>query len=132
MATFGVGTNPYIVANGSQATAPTPTVNPQQNLPKCNMYWVDGEDEVLGFPTTPNEQTYYASRTEPIMYVRETDANGKIKNPLKILRYSVEEKPFGPEANFVTKEEHRQLYDLVEKLGKSISDMDAKLEKFLS
>ena len=82
-------------------------------------------DDVLNHPTTPNSNLYFAERNDQIIWVRETDANGKIKNPLKRLSYSVEDVPFGPEANFVTKDEHQKLYSLVE-------DMNKKLEKLLN
>ncbi|MBO6254494.1 MAG: hypothetical protein J6O49_12730, partial [Bacteroidaceae bacterium] len=68
----------------------------------------------------------------PVIYRRETDVNGNIKNPLHALHYTVEEVPFGPEAQFVTKDEHKQLYDLVEKLAGTVDGMNSKLEKLLN
>ena len=40
--------------------------------------------------------------------------------------------PFGPEAQFVTKDEHKQLYELVEKLAGNIDSMNGKLEQLLN
>ena len=99
--------------------------------PKCNIVWIKGIDQILAHPTSPNEQMYFGSETDQIIYVRETDAQGKIKNPLKALHYTVEEVPFGPEAQFVTKDEHKQLYELVERLAKNVDSMNGKLEKLI-
>ena len=109
--------NPYYVPS---VTTPAKAVQPQ-----CNLYWVNSQEDVLNHPTSPNEQLYFGDRNEPVIYVRETDSNGVIKNPLHVLKYSMEDVAFGPEANFVTKEEHQKLYDLV-------SQMNEKLEKLLS
>ena len=97
----------------------------QNQAPQCNIIWINNMDDVLNHPTTPNSNLYFAERNNQIIWVRETDANGTIKNPLKRLSYSVEDVPFGPEANFVTKDEHQKLYSLVE-------DMNKKLEKLLN
>lgn len=80
---------------------------------KCNMYWIDSMQAVLDQPTSPNEQLYFAEKNRPVIWVRETDGNGNIKNPLTRLNFTAEQVPFGPEANFVTKEEHQKLYDEV-------------------
>lgn len=101
------------------------TQSVQNQQPQCNIIWINNMDDVLNHPTTPNSNLYFAERNDQIIWVRETDANGKIKNPLKRLSYSVEDVPFGPEANFVTKDEHQKLYSLVE-------DMNKKLEKLLN
>lgn len=100
--------------------------------PKCNIIWASGIDKVLSHPTSPNEQLYFGDENDQIIYVRETDGNGNIKNPIKALHYTVEEMPFGPEAQFVTKEEHKQLYTLVEKLSQNVDSMNVKLEKLLN
>ncbi len=97
----------------------------QNQAPQCNIIWINNMDDVLNHPTTPNSNLYFAERNDSVMWVRETDTNGTIKNPLKRLPYSVEDVPFGPEANFVTKDEHQKLYSLVE-------DMNKKLEKLLN
>lgn len=101
------------------------TQSVQNQPPQCNIIWINNMDDVLNHPTTPNSNLYFAERNDSVMWVRETDANGKIKNPLKRLPYTVEDVPFGPEANFVTKDEHQKLYSLVE-------DMNKKLEKLLN
>ena len=49
----------------------------------------------------------------------KNDGNGNIKNPLTRLTFTAEQVPFGPEANFVTKEEHQKLYEEV----RSMHDM---------
>lgn len=98
---------------------------------QCNLIWVKSIDELLNYPSSPNEQLYFGNEDELVLYVRETDGNGKVKSPIKALHYTIEEIPIGPEAQFVTKDEHKQLYDLVEKLSISVSSMDQKLEKLL-
>ncbi len=100
--------------------------------PKCNIVWVESIDEVLAHPTSPSEEMYFQDKNNPIIYRRETDANGNIKNPIHALHYTVEEVPFGPEAQFVTKDEHKQLYDLVEKLAGTVEGMNSKLEQLLN
>ena len=99
--------------------------------PKCNIVWIENVDEVLAHPTSPNEELYFHDKNNPIIYRRETDANGNVKNPIHALHYTVEEVPFGPEAQFVTKDEHQKLYDLVEKLYSTVGGMNDKLEKLL-
>ena len=108
---------------GASAGAPTAA--------QCNLIWVKSVDEMLNHPTSPNEQLYFGNEDELVLYVRETDVNGKVKSPIKALHYTIEEIPIGPEAQFVTKDEHKQLFDLVEKLSISVSSMDQKLEKLL-
>lgn len=103
-------------------------VNPQPaNViaqPQCNLIWVANKEAVLAHPTSPNETLYFGcTGDEQVMWVRETDANGNIKNPLHKLVYTAEEDPFGPEAQFVTKEEFQKLYDVV--VG-----MSGKLDEF--
>lgn len=127
MASFGVGINPYSI---NTPVSQAPRVN--SVLPQCNLIWVDDEEGVLNHPAAPNEQLYFGSRKEQVMYVRETDPNGKIKNPLHKLYYRSEDLPFGPEANFVTKDEHKQLYDLVEKMSQQLAEQNSKLEQLLS
>lgn len=100
--------------------------------PKCNIVWVESIDEVLSHPTSPGEEMYFQDKNNPVIYRRETDANGNIKNPIHALHYTVEEVPFGPEAQFVTKDEHKQLYDLVEKLAGTVEGMNSKLEQLLN
>lgn len=110
---------------GQGASAGTPAVA------QCNLIWVKSIDELLNHPSSPNEQLYFGNEDEMVLYVRETDGNGKVKSPIKALHYTIEEILIGPEAQFVTKDEHKQLYDLVEKLSISVSSMDQKLEKLL-
>lgn len=122
-------------------TVQTPQINPIGTTnpildaaagPKCNIVWVESMDEVLSHPTSPNEEMYFQDKNNPIIYRRETDANGNIKNPIHALHYTVEEVPFGPEAQFVTKDEHKQLYELVEKLSHTVDGMNGKLEQLLN
>lgn len=110
--------------NNPLVNAAGPSQMPAQQQPQCNLFWKDSVDAVLDHPRSPNETLYFGHTSEPIIYVRETDANGQIKNPLHALHYTVEEVPFGQEAKFVTKAEHQQLYDLV-------ASMNEKLEEFL-
>lgn len=126
----GFSTMPQV----SPAVNPQP-MNPVLNMaagPKCNIVWVESINEVLAHPTSPSEEMYFQDKNNPIIYRRETDANGNIKNPIHALRYTVEEVPFGPEAQFVTKDEHKQLYDLVEKLAGTVEGMNSKLEQLLN
>lgn len=129
MANPVVGSNIANPFNSLVNQAPlTPALNTQPSQPQqpqCNIIWVDSMEDVLNHPTSPSTHLYFVERNNSIMWVRETDASGKIKNPLKRLTYTVEDVPFGPEANFVTKDEHQKLYSLVE-------DMNKKLEKLLN
>ena len=146
---YGVSVPPVIPtpvpsAGAAKGFSSLPTVNPVPNPqpinpiisaaagPKCNIVWVESMDEVLSHPTSPNEEMYFQDNNNPIIYRRETDANGNIKNPIHALHYTVEEVPFGPEAQFVTKDEHKQLYDLVEKLAGTVDGMNSKLEQLLN
>lgn len=136
--------SPVPSAGTAKGFSSLPTVNPVPNTqpmnpvmsaaagPKCNIVWVESIDEVLSYPTSPNEEMYFQDNNNPVIYRRETDANGNIKNPIHALHYTVEEVPFGPEAQFVTKDEHKQLYDLVEKLSHTVDGMNGKLEKLLN
>lgn len=146
---FGINPAPVIPtpvpsAGAAKGFSSLPTVNPVSNTqpmnpimsaaagPKCNIVWVESMDEVLSYPTSPSEEMYFHDKNNPVIYRRETDANGNIKNPINALHYTVEELPFGPEAQFVTKDEHKQLYDLVEKLAGTVDGMNNKLEKLLN
>ena len=119
-----IGTIPSINNQG--------TPSPVPSVPHCNIFWVKNIDEVLAHPTSPNEHLYFGSEDDAIIYVRETDANGQIKSPVKVLHYTIEDMPIGPEAQFVTKDEHKQLYSLVEQLSHNIESMNGKLEKLLN
>lgn len=81
--------------------------------PQTNVHYVDSMQAVLDWPTSPNEHFFFPEKNDNVIWVRDTDGNGQIRNPLKKLVYSVEDVAFGPEANFVTKEEYQQLYELV-------------------
>ena len=102
------------------ASAVQPTA---QSGPQSNMHYVKDMNEVLNFPTTPNEHMYFSESDSCVMWLRETDSKGQIKNPLKRLPYTIEEVAFGPEANFVTKQEHQQLYDLVSSMNESLNKL---------
>ena len=122
-------------SSGLSSTVQNPATSPVLNAaagPKCNIVWVNSMDEVLAYPTSPSEEMYFHDKNEPVIYRRETDANGNVKNPVHALRYTVEEVPFGPEAQFVTKDEHKQLYDLVAKLSNTVDGMNGKLEQLLN
>lgn len=112
--------------NNAGITQPVPAV------PQCNLIWVKNVDAVLSHPSSPNEYMYFGNEDEAIIYVRETDAKGQIKSPIKVLHYTIEDMPIGPEAQFVTKDEHKQLYNLVEKLSHNVEMMDGKLEQLLN
>ena len=101
-------------------------------VPQCNLFWVKNMEALMAHPTAPNEHLYFGNEDEPVLYVRETDANGQIKSPIKVLHYTIEEIPIGPEAQFVTKDEHKQLYSLVEKLSGNVESMNQKLEQLLN
>lgn len=125
---FGAPPNPFA------SSAP---MNPLQTItqavqpaaqPQCNIIWVDGQEDVLKHPTSPNELSYFSERNNSVIWVRETDSNGNIKNPLHRLTYTSEEVVFGPESKFVTKEEHEKLYKLVEDMSATIRDLAKKWE----
>lgn len=123
-----------LLAQQNQQVKPVVQTNPILDAvagPRCNIEWVDNFDQILNYPTSPNEEMYFQDKNEPIIYRRETDGNGNIKNPIHVLRYTVEEMPFGPEAQFVTKDQHQQLYSLVEGLAKTVDGMNDKLEQLL-
>lgn len=103
------------IANVAAATQP--------QEPQTNMNWVHSLDDVLNHVRTPNETLYFEDPDKQIVYIRETDGNGEIKNPLHGFHYeNVYEIPFGQEAKFVTKTEFNQLYNLV-------SSMSGKLDQ---
>lgn len=113
-------------------SVPTSSAQPMQvapgsvpmAMPQCNLIWVKDQEEVLNYVKAPNEVLYFGSMADDsIMWVRETDANGNIKNPIHLIHCTIEEVPFGPEAQFVTKGEHKELFDLVKQ-------MSEKLDKF--
>ena len=126
----GVAKSFSTIPNMAQGTVTNPILDAAAG-PKCNIVWVENLDEVLSHPTSPSEEMYFHDKNNPVIYRRETDANGNIKNPIHALHYTVEEVPFGPEAQFVTKDEHKQLYELVEKLAGNVESMNGKLEKLL-
>lgn len=98
--------NPTTLAMSQQAQAV-----PSQ--PQSNVIYVGNMQDVLNHPTAPNEHLYFPETDSNIIWVRDTNAKGEIKNPLMKLTYTMEEVPFGPEANFVTKQEFEKLFNLV-------------------
>lgn len=108
---------------------PSQEVAASQQPPQIqsNAIWVGSMEEVLSHPTAPSTQMYFFDRDNPIIWMRETDANGNIKNPIHRLTFSAEEVPFGPEAHFVTKEEHQKLFDAVTELN---NKFDAFMKKW--
>lgn len=98
-----------------------------QSGPQCNVIYVNGMQEVLDYPKSPNEHFYFPENDGNVIWVRETDSDGRVINPLRKLTYTMEEVPFGPEANFVTKQEHQQLYDLVSEMSKSMNRLIEEL-----
>ncbi len=106
---------------GGQTMQPGPA--PQVPQQQCNVHYVANMNEVLDYPRTPNEHFYFPEQETNIIWIRETDSKGEIKNPLKRLRYEMDEVPFGPEANFVTKQEHQQLYDLVSNMSETLQEL---------
>ena len=130
------GMNPFSTLVPTIPNAPAPTNNVQaSNQPSCNILWIEGckdekevIDKILNYPTSPNTSLYFSDAENTVFWLRETDANGKIKNPLHKFPYSVEEIPFGPEANFVTKEEHKALYDAVMAMTQKLDELAKKWE----
>lgn len=96
---------------------PTMAMNQQAQAvsspPQSNVIYVDGMQNVLEHPAGPNEHLYFPEKETNVIWVRDTDSKGQIKNPLKKLSYTVEDVAFGPEANFVTKQEFQKLFDIV-------------------
>lgn len=117
---FGGNIAPAPIANSNVGTAPT-TSTSIGTQGQCNVHYVSGMDDVLNYPASPNEHFYFPETENNVIWVRETDAKGQIRNPLKKLSYTMEDVAFGPEANFVTKQEHQQLYDLVSAMNVTIN-----------
>lgn len=140
---MAITNNPLLIPPVLPTTAPigsTPGSTPLSQsglngipaVSQCNLFWVKSIDDVMSHPTSPKEHLYFGSEEEQVIYVRETDSNGQIKSPIKILHYTIEDYPIGPEAQFVTKDEHKQLYSLVEKLSGNVESMNQKLEQLLN
>lgn len=134
---MAIGNNPLLVppvlpTPSPVSNIPTTQMAQPQQTPQCNLFWVKNFDAMMAHPTSPNEHLYFGNEDEPILYVRETDGKGQIKSPVKVLHYTIEEMPIGPEAQFVTKDEHKQLFSLVEKLSGNVDSMNQKLEKLLN
>lgn len=112
------------IANVAAATQPAE--------PQTNMIWVANLDEVLDHVRTPNETLFFGDQNEKIFYMRETDGNGEIKNPIHGFRYEEFEIPFGPEAKFITKAEFQELYQAFNnmngKFDQVIATMSEKLD----
>lgn len=90
----------------------------QASEPQTNMIWVKSMDDVLNHVRTPNETLYFEDPENQVIYIRETDGNGEIKNPLHGFHYeNIVEFPFGQEAKFVTKAEFQELYDAVNSMS---------------
>lgn len=110
-----VGTvRPNTVAMNQQAQAiPTP--------PQSNVIYVPNMQSVLEHPAGPNEHMYFPESNSNVIWVRDTDSKGQIKNPLVKLVFTTEEVPFGPEANFVTKQEFQKLFELVQSTNGAVN-----------
>lgn len=112
--------NPVNLAMNQQAQAV-----PSQS--QSNVIYVDGMQNVLEHPAGPNEHLYFPEKNNSVIWVRDTDAKGEIKNPLKRLTYTMEEVPFGPEANFVTKQEFQKLFELVQSTNGTVNKLMEEL-----
>lgn len=112
---------------GGVSNTPPPAQS-SSNQMQTNLIWVHGMEEVLNHPASPNTQLYFMETDRPVIWMRETDAKGNIRNPIHRMEYSSEDVPFGPEANFVTKEEHQKLYNLVSEMSEKISELAKKWE----
>ena len=129
--TFGPTLTPATPVTGAPMTTGMPTMPnlggmTQQAPPpvQSNVKYVHNMQEVLNDPTTPNEHRWYPEIDNNVIWIRETDAKGQIKNPLLKITYADEEEvPFGPEANFVTKQEHQKLYDLVSNMNETLNKL---------
>lgn len=110
---------------------PNPAMNQQaqaiSSQPQSNVIYVDGMQDVLNHPAGPNEHLYFPEKNLSVIWVRETDAKGQIKNPLRKLTYTSEEVAFGPEANFVTKQEFEKLFDLVQSTNGTLNKLMEEL-----
>lgn len=105
----------------------------QPQEPQTNMIWVKSMDDVLNHVRTPNETLYFEDPEEQIIYIRETDGNGEIKNPLHGFHYdNIVEFPFGQEAKFVTKAEFQDLCQAFNnmngKFDQVMASMSSKLD----
>ena len=123
--TNSIGANGPLL-NGLGSTQINST-HSNQSGPQCNVIYVNGMQEVLDYPKSPNEHFYFPENDSNVIWVRETDSEAHIVNPLRKLNYTMEEVPFGPEANFVTKQEHQQLYDLVSEVSKNVDRLIREL-----
>lgn len=112
--------NPVNLAMNQQAQA----VSSQS---QSNVIYVDGMQNVLEHPAGPNEHLYFPEKNANVIWVRDTDAKGEIKNPLKKLMYTMEDVPFGPEANFVTKQEFQKLFELVRSTNGTVNKLMEEL-----
>lgn len=115
---------------GALSTAAA-VMQPQE--PQTNMIWVKSMDDVLNHVRTPNETLYFEDPEEQIIYIRETDGNGEIKNPLHGFHYdNIVEFPFGQEAKFVTKAEFQDLCQAFNnmngKFDQVMASMSSKLD----
>lgn len=129
--TFGPTLTPAAPVTGAPMATGMPTMPnlggmTQQAPPpvQSNVKYVHNMQEVLNDPATPNEHRWYPEIDNNVIWIRETDAKGQIKNPLMKITYAdAEEVPFGPEANFVTKQEHQKLYDLVSNMNETLNKL---------
>lgn len=114
-------------------TAMNPQAQAMASQPQSNVIYVEGMQEVLNHPAGPNEHLYFPEKKfnsqtgTGVIWLRETDAKGEIKNPLKRLTYTMDEVAFGPEANFVTKQEFQKLFDVVSSMNGSVSKLMEEL-----
>lgn len=98
--------------------------NVQPPQMQSNVHYVHDMEEMLNFPTGPNEHMYFPEIEGDYIWLRETDGNGNIKNPVRRLQVGKEEEiPFGPEANFVTKQQHQELYNMVASMAQTMTGM---------
>lgn len=106
-----------------QQNAPM-NAQPQQPQMQSNVHYVNNMEEMLNFPAGPNEHMYFPEIDGEYIWLRETDGNGNIKNPVRRMQIGKEEEiPFGPEANFVTKQQHQELYNMVAGMAQTMNGM---------
>ena len=110
----------------SNSASPVNTAMNQQaqaisTPPQSNVIYVPNMQSVLEHPAGPNEHYYFPEEDNNVIWVRDTDSKGQIKNPLTKLTFTAEKVPFGPEANFVTKQEFQKLFELVQSTNGAVN-----------
>ena len=97
-----------------------PYQNPYQYTPQNSILWVSGEREAMAYPVAPNAAVALWSQSEPVVYLKQSDASGR--PTIKV--YDLTERSGGENnQEFATKSDFSGVMSALESIRADIESM---------